>query len=131
MAAFENTDTIPVINISSLSQPELAENTVQLIGDACRHVGFFYVIGHGVPRELQHEFENLSQQFFSLSLREKVEIDMKLGGKAWRGYFAVGDEVTSGIPDQKEGLLFSHKCEPSRHNLANVFFNDSRNIFWY
>jgi isopenicillin N synthase-like dioxygenase len=28
------------------------------------------------------------------------------GGRAWRGYFRVGDELTSGKPDQKEGLYF-------------------------
>jgi isopenicillin N synthase-like dioxygenase len=31
---------------------------------------------------------------------------MALGGRAWRGYFRVGDELTSGKPDQKEGLYF-------------------------
>ncbi len=31
---------------------------------------------------------------------------MELGGRAWRGYFRVGDELTSGKPDQKEGLYF-------------------------
>ena len=31
---------------------------------------------------------------------------MARGGRAWRGYFRVGDELTSGQPDQKEGLYF-------------------------
>jgi isopenicillin N synthase-like dioxygenase len=31
---------------------------------------------------------------------------MALGGPAWRGYFPIGDELTSGKPDQKEGLYF-------------------------
>ena len=31
---------------------------------------------------------------------------MERGGRAWRGYFAVGDELTSGRPDFKEGLYF-------------------------
>ena len=31
---------------------------------------------------------------------------MALAGKAWRGYFPVGDELTSGKPDVKEGLYF-------------------------
>ena len=37
---------------------------------------------------------------------KKMEIRMALGGKAWRGYFPVGDELTSGKPDLKEGLYF-------------------------
>ena len=35
-----------------------------------------------------------------------MRIDMARGGRAWRGYFAVGDELTSGKPDRKEGLYF-------------------------
>ena len=35
-----------------------------------------------------------------------MEIGMALGGKAWRGYFSVGEELTSGKPDLKEGLYF-------------------------
>ena len=31
---------------------------------------------------------------------------MALGGRAWRGYFPLGGELTSGRPDQKEGLYF-------------------------
>ncbi len=29
---------------------------------------------------------------------------MALGGRAWRGYFPLGGELTSGRPDWKEGL---------------------------
>jgi isopenicillin N synthase-like dioxygenase len=35
-----------------------------------------------------------------------MEIRMSRGGKAWRGYFPVGDELTSGQPDLKEGVYF-------------------------
>jgi isopenicillin N synthase-like dioxygenase len=31
---------------------------------------------------------------------------MKHGGRAWRGYFPVGGELTSGKPDLKEGIYF-------------------------
>jgi isopenicillin N synthase-like dioxygenase len=31
---------------------------------------------------------------------------MERGGRAWRGYFPVGGELTSGRPDLKEGLYF-------------------------
>jgi isopenicillin N synthase-like dioxygenase len=35
-----------------------------------------------------------------------MEIRMARGGRAWRGYFPVGDELTSGQPDLKEGIYF-------------------------
>jgi len=37
---------------------------------------------------------------------------MALGGRAWRGYFPVGDELTSGKPDVKEGLYFGAELGP-------------------
>jgi isopenicillin N synthase-like dioxygenase len=35
-----------------------------------------------------------------------MRVEMALGGRAWRGYFPVGTELTSGYPDHKEGLYF-------------------------
>ena len=48
----------------------------------------------------------MSREFFTKPLSEKRAIRMELGGRAWRGYFPVGDELTSGSPDQKEGIYF-------------------------
>ena len=76
------------------------------MAQACRENGFFYVVGHGVSEELQRRLEDLSHAFFAQDLETKLEIRMALAGKAWRGYFPVGDELTSGKPDVKEGLYF-------------------------
>ena len=76
------------------------------IARACRESGFFYVVGHGVDEQLQARLEDLSREFFSQELVAKLEIRMERGGRAWRGYFPVGGELTSGKPDLKEGLYF-------------------------
>jgi isopenicillin N synthase-like dioxygenase len=34
---------------------------------------------------------------------------MKKGGAAWRGWFPVGDELTSGKPDCKEGIYLGQE----------------------
>ena len=47
-----------------------------------------------------------SREFFALPEAVKAEIAMARGGAAWRGYFPVGGELTSGRPDLKEGLYF-------------------------
>jgi isopenicillin N synthase-like dioxygenase len=99
-----------LIPIVDLSQPGAAER----IGHACRESGFFYVVGHGVSRELQLRLHELSREFFALPAEEKMRIPMSLGGRAWRGYFRVGDELTSGLPDQKEGLYFGEEL-PADH----------------
>jgi isopenicillin N synthase-like dioxygenase len=51
------------------------------------------------------------RRFFALDAREKATIAMARGGRAWRGYFAVGDELTSGRPDRKEGLYFGAELD--------------------
>src|SRR5690606_28011674 len=44
--------------------------------------------------------------FFALPEATKMEIAMAKGGRAWRGFFPLGGELTSGRPDGKEGLYF-------------------------
>jgi isopenicillin N synthase-like dioxygenase len=90
---------------------------------ACRSNGFFYVTGHGVPDDLLARLDRASRRFFSLPEAEKLEIAMEHGGSAWRGFFPVGAELTSGRPDRKEGLYFGPELPPSRTPLhgPNLF----------
>jgi isopenicillin N synthase-like dioxygenase len=81
------------------------------IGQACREHGFFYILGHGVDEGLQQRLLHVSRQFFVQALDRKLEIRMGLGGRAWRGYFPVGGELTSGTPDLKEGLYFGAELD--------------------
>lgn len=117
---------IPVVDLSMTSFDDDANigdlfcslnyDTVKQIDEACKHVGFFFVENHGVSRNLLNDLHSVSQQFFALPVPEKRTIDMTSGGKAWRGYFGVGDEVTSGIPDQKEGIYYGTELN-SNHPL--------------
>jgi isopenicillin N synthase-like dioxygenase len=85
--------------------------------DGVLESGFFYIVGHGVDQVLQERLQELSRQFFSQNSDVKLRIRMALGGRAWRGYFCVGDELTSGKPDQKEGLYFGAEL-PADHPLV-------------
>ncbi len=78
----------------------------EAIDAACREVGFFTVIGHEVPAELEERLDVASRAFFAQPDEVKAEIAMTLGGRAWRGWFPVGGELTSGRPDAKEGIYF-------------------------
>jgi isopenicillin N synthase-like dioxygenase len=71
---------------------------------ACRATGFFYIIGHGIPDDAFADLDRASRRFFALPESEKAEIAMANGGIAWRGWFPVGAELTSGQSDLKEGL---------------------------
>jgi isopenicillin N synthase-like dioxygenase len=97
---------IPIIDISGLVSGTDRHDVAAKIGRACRDVGFFYVVGHRVDEALQQRLEEVSRRFFAQDLKAKLEIGMARGGKAWRGYFPVGGELTSGKPDLKEGIYF-------------------------
>jgi isopenicillin N synthase-like dioxygenase len=103
--AQESHSHIPTINISALiSETEDRQDVAASIGRACRDYGFFYVVGHGVDEHLQRRLEAVSQKFFAQDLETKLQISMSRGGRACRGYFPVGGELTSGKPDLKEGM---------------------------
>lgn len=98
---------IPILDVSALVAGTPGQRAVAArLGEACRESGFFYVVGHGVDEGLLQQLRELSRQFFAQDVDAKLRIRMALGGRAWRGYFRVGDELTSGQPDQKEGLYF-------------------------
>jgi isopenicillin N synthase-like dioxygenase len=100
---------LPVIDVSPVvggSNAAAEQAVAQQIQAACRSYGFFYVTGHGVPAALLADLDRASREFFALPEPEKLEISMARGGRAWRGYFPVGDELTSGRPDLKEGIYF-------------------------
>ena len=94
-------DTLPIID---LSLPE--DKNAPAVHVALRDVGFMYIQNHEVPQEIQRLLYNCSKQFFSLEEDVKKQIAMEKGGASWRGYFPFKGELTSGIPDLKEGLYF-------------------------
>ena len=79
------------------------------IDRACRDVGFFLVSGHGVDLGRLAALDASARAFFALPDEVKAEIAMSRGGRAWRGWFPEGGELTSGRPDHKEGLYFGRE----------------------
>jgi isopenicillin N synthase-like dioxygenase len=103
---------LPVIDIAALVRgTDERHNVAVRIGQACREAGFFYIVGHGVDENLQERLEEASRRFFAQDLATKRAIRMARGGKAWRGYFPVGGELTSGKPDLKEGIYFGAELD--------------------
>ena len=80
---------LPIIDISPLLQHHASPDIVSAVDDAiaraCTDVGFFYIVGHGIPAELQSELQCASAHFFSLDATLKQKVAMAAGGKAWRG----------------------------------------------
>lgn len=122
--------TVPVIDISPLvSGQGDRKNVAKQLHAACRESGFFYISGHGINETLQNRLHQLSEQFFALPLEEKMNIHMKLGGRAWRGFFPVGEELTSGKPDRKEGLYFGTELGPEDPRVQAKLPMHGANLF--
>jgi isopenicillin N synthase-like dioxygenase len=88
---------VPVI---SLDDPHAAA----LIDRACRDVGFFAVSDHGADDAIRQQVIALAAEFFSQPVEAKSQVAMTASGGAWRGWFPLGGELTSGVPDAKEGF---------------------------
>src|SRR6185503_17376706 len=87
------------------------------------------VVGHGVDERLVARLQQLARQFFAQDLETKLAIRMELGGRAWRGYFPLGGELTSGIPDRKQGLYFGSELGPDDPRVRAATPMHGRNLF--
>jgi isopenicillin N synthase-like dioxygenase len=117
-------EALPVIELAA-PMAEVASG----IRDACRDSGFFYVRGHGVPPSLLAQLDAASREFFALPDEVKMEIAMARGGRAWRGFFPVGAELTSGRPDLKEGLYFGTELDADDPRVRAGLPLHGRNLF--
>jgi isopenicillin N synthase-like dioxygenase len=83
---------VPVIDIAPYlaGAPEGKRRVAAELDRACREVGFYVIVGHGVDPGLVQEIETVSRQFFDLPLSEKMKVHIgKVPGGV--GYSAVGD----------------------------------------
>jgi isopenicillin N synthase-like dioxygenase len=122
---------LPIINVAPLFEANGAEraNVADQIGAACRDLGFFYATGHGIGADVLVALDESSRRFFSLPEARKMEIAMARGGRAWRGYFPVGGELTSGKPDLKQGLYFGEELGADDPRVAAGLPLHGRNLF--
>jgi len=105
---------LAVIDISPLFGDDSARRAAvaAAMADAARRDGFFYVTGHGVDSAVIARMDADARTFFALPQAEKARIAMAKGGTAWRGWFPLDGELTSGRPDQKEGIYFGEELGP-------------------
>jgi isopenicillin N synthase-like dioxygenase len=123
-------DVAPLAGTATEAHPTSAALAVaERIQAACREHGFFYVTGHCVPAALTGELTEAAAEFFALPPEDKLEIAMERGGRAWRGYFPVGGELTSGQPDLKEGLYFGAELPDDDPRVRAGLPLHGRNLF--
>ncbi|CCH31056.1 Iron/ascorbate-dependent oxidoreductase [Saccharothrix espanaensis DSM 44229] len=95
---------LPLIDISRFRGP--AADRSAFLADlrrAAHEVGFFYVVGHGVPEELTSGIFAVAREFFALPLEDRLAVE-NLRSPQFRGYTRTGHEYTGGVPDWREQL---------------------------
>ena len=101
------TSPIPQIDLSPFHQgtEEDKRSVASQIGEACRKIGFFTLIGHGVPLELIEAVFMRNKEFHQLPLEEKEKILISRS-EHHRGYHPFSAEATdpNAKPDLKEAF---------------------------
>ncbi|RDW61540.1 hypothetical protein BP5796_11432 [Coleophoma crateriformis] len=108
----------PILDFSPFYGTD-AQAKAKLVGDVkncCLHNGFFQIVGHKVPAELQERTINCVKEFFALpqELKEKVHKNQT----TWnRGYENLGSQILEAgtQPDQKEGFYIGEEI-PTTHS---------------
>jgi Isopenicillin N synthase and related dioxygenases len=103
---------VPRIDVAPLIDGRDVDRVAEEIDRACREVGFFSIVNHGVDPALCLRLDTLTREFFARPVEAKQRVAMIHGGTAWRGWFPLHGELTSGTPDHKEGYYFGRELAP-------------------
>jgi isopenicillin N synthase-like dioxygenase len=87
------------------------------------------VRNHGVDEGLQARLERATFDFFALADAVKAQVSMERGGTAWRGWFPLGGELTSGAPDLKEGIYFGDELGSDDRRVREGWPMHGANLF--
>ena len=98
-------DSLPVIDVGDLFSPDLARRqaVAQTMGQACRDVGFMYIVNHGIA---QHDIDAVyaaADAFYALPDHIKQRYDINRLGRH-RGYVAIGGLAA----DSHDAQAFDH-----------------------
>ncbi|KAK9273122.1 hypothetical protein L1049_017929 [Liquidambar formosana] len=64
--------TLPIIDLSSLHHPSLRSQIIDEVRLACKEIGFFQVINHGISPSLMKDALDTATGFFNLPTEEKM-----------------------------------------------------------
>lgn len=124
---------LPVIDVSALvdstASAAAQARVARELDAAARSLGFFYAAHHGVPEALVQRLVLLARTFFAAPEAEKMKTPMSAGGRAWRGYFPLGGELTSNRPDWKEGLYLGSELGPDHPRVQQGVILHGANLW--
>lgn len=113
-------DPLPSIDLAALA-PGMAgrDRALEALGNAARDLGFFRVVGHGIPASLDAALLEHAAHLFALPHDQKTAIAM-LDSPQFRGYTRAGAEITRGRADWREQLDIGREERALPSPLAHV-----------
>lgn len=98
MTSVRRITALPVVDLRAA--PGQLRETLR---EAAHEVGFFYLVGHGVPDQLAAKVLAAARRLFALPQSEKDAIAM-VRSPHFRGYTRLGGELTQGEVDWREQI---------------------------
>ncbi|OAG00711.1 Clavaminate synthase-like protein [Paraphaeosphaeria sporulosa] len=119
-AAKPTFNAVPKIDMRRIYSDNLDDRKelAKEVGDACRNVGFFYAVNHGVEEQILDDTFSAVKRFFDLPTEVKMEVHNQKTEK-FRGYeaFLEGKLDPSTRGDLKEGFLMGEDATDPEQKL--------------
>ncbi|TWP36515.1 isopenicillin N synthase family dioxygenase [Leekyejoonella antrihumi] len=97
-------ESLPVLDLSQLDQGDQgADDFLRGLRRATHEIGFFYLVGHGVPQSVMDDVIGAAHELFALPEADKGAIAMTRSAH-FRGFTRVGGERTQGTVDWREQI---------------------------
>lgn len=95
---------LPVVDLAELERgPAAAAAFRTRLREATHEVGFFYLVGHGIPEPVMDRAFATTRDFFALPEEDKLAVEMRRSPH-FRGYTRTGGELTGGRVDWREQI---------------------------
>jgi len=97
---------LPVLDVAPFRADERSAAAAAFVADlgrAVHDIGFFYVVGHGVPDDLADDLEAVARRFFALPEADRLAIE-NVRSAQFRGYTRFGHERTNGHVDLRDQI---------------------------
>lgn len=103
--------SVPNIDLSKYGTPEGTAELAQILIEAIRTKGFFYVTNFGIPQDKVDKQFALGNAFYDLPLEEKLKYQPDLDSGDYNGYRPAGRRLLSGgVYDKTEVWNMASEC---------------------
>ena len=108
-------DFVPVIDVSPYfaGDSKAKQKVADKIGRACREIGFYIVVGHGVSSQLVERVDRVARAFFDLPFGDKMKLHIGSEPSAV-GYSAIGDKSLAYTRGEKSPPDLNKSFRPRR-----------------